>query len=417
MSTEFPNILILTDCTFCAEDGGMNRTLINLFDHYPTSNLQVLIPHTSVKSQSPVYNFQSRISSVQLDWIKGRNSRLTTWLSPFLRSLNLQIIDWSNIPTEILDILSETDLIIIVSNRIEVLLFSRKLIQKSNLPFLYYGMDDLIGQEKYRWLTGDAKSTFRWIFSSAYGWLMISESLTSAIGARFGIKPKRVHIVHNPARIIDGTLGLPTAPSDHFRILYAGSIWGMHLDALIAVAEAVALLSESGVAIELILHTPDIFWMNYRSIWERFGVTNGGFTEYANLPKALTQANLLLVASSFEVANKEIVESSVQTKLTDYMSANRPIFACGPSYSASNKFVEKWECGINCNESTPTSIAHMLETLIKNPERLSKLGEQGYHAAKSNFEKSKICESLYQFIKSCAPSREYRQIRTNVNEV
>ena len=221
---------------------------------------------------------------------------------------------------------------------------------------------------------------------------------------RYKIKSQRSLIVHNPVDLSNKQLTEFSRDSkEPFRVIYAGSIFTMHYDAIAVVAEAIYELRCSGVDIELVLHTAQNFWDTYQEEWGKWDVKYGFLIPYEQLNQCLQKANLLLVASSFLPEHAHITRSSVQTKLTDYMASGRPVLSCGPSYAACNQFVNTWNCGLVCETNVVLEIKMMLFKIIENYSGLSSLSSHAFTVIKTEFEVNIIRKKLYGFIQQAYP--------------
>jgi len=144
----------------------------------------------------------------------------------------------------------------------------------------------------------------------------------------------------------------------------------MHADALIAVAKAIHLLHQQGKkAYQLQLYVNPAHWTQYQNQLTGPGVSFMGWKPYKELQQYLQQGWLLLCTASFEEAHQSFSRSSVQTKLTDYMAARKPLLFVGPPESASGRFVENWDCGFTISTSNPADIAERLQAIRRMAEQ------------------------------------------------
>ena len=147
------------------------------------------------------------------------------------------------------------------------------------------------------------------------------------------------------------------------------------------------------------VHTDKCFWNPYREKWKQWEVTYGDIIPYQELNGYLQRADLLLVASSFLPEYAHMTRSSVQTKLTDYMAAGRPILACGPAYSACNQFLKKWKCGLVCETNQVNTIESFLMDIIPNKTLHQEIAEVAFNVLNENFDKKIVTEKLQSYVK------------------
>lgn len=387
-----PRALLVSEVSFTQGCRGASRTLLNLFENYPKKHLLIL---SSEKSDP----------TIEQDFLYFRRryipNRIEQLLSPFWGSINLQLHHFLDVPNKVKIDKFSPDIIIVCPMTAEGLLVGRKLTLFYKIPFLIYFMDDWVATDKTKWLSGSVKKLSKELLEEASGLLMISEQLEETLLKRYQLTSKPSMVVHNSVDISGKKkLITPQSKNGSYKIVYAGSIWPMHYDALAAVAEAVFHLRKDGENIELILHTSEDFWNLNKDRWESWEVVNGSLIPYDKLDSFLRRANLLLVVSSFLPEHEFMTRSSVQTKITDYMAAGRPILSCGPDYSACNQFIKKWDCGIVCETNLLFEIKNLLKIRLELQESDHSYAIKAFNILADNFNKQTISHKLYKFIEN-----------------
>ncbi|AFY90189.1 hypothetical protein [Chroococcidiopsis thermalis] len=402
MVDNLPRILLVTEATLSQEGKGVNRTLVNLFDNYPAELLMLFCPEHELESNPTSSPFDRQVLSFAGHRLPIVHNRLGKSLNSLINWINLQLLDW--FPISNLQKLEEFDpeIILICPVTSLCLLMGYKLTQHFHCPSLIYFMDDWIAIDNSRWLSNSVQKTANQLLKQADGWLMISEQLQTELSNRYQIKPQSSLIVHNPVDLSDKQP--PDTARTHegtFKVVYAGSIWSMHYDALAAIAEAIYQLRCDGKDIELILHTDKSFWNLYQEKWQQWQVTFGDLIPYQELNCYLNKhADMLLVTSSFLLENAPMTRSSVQTKLTDYMAAGKPILACGPDYSACNQFLKKWNCGLVCETNQIAEIKNFLLVVLDRQDLWQKIAITAFEVLKSNFDTKVVNQKLQVFVKN-----------------
>ena len=125
-----------------------------------------------------------------------------------------------------------------------------------------------------------------------------------------------------------------------------------------------------------------------------------GWKPYKDVLKLLPTAWLLLCTASFEEEHQSFSRSSVQTKLTDYMSAGKPLLFVGPAESASGRFVETWDCGFTIGTSNPTDIAERLLAISRMTEQYIRKADNAARQARTTFSKPAVQQRLYDFLEA-----------------
>jgi glycosyltransferase involved in cell wall biosynthesis len=274
----------------------------------------------------------------------------------------------------------------------------------AHAPLITYFMDDWPG-------TIAPYPEVARLLQVADAWLVISDRLREVFVTRYRSIAPPTLVVHNPARPSRGrsavgdairSTAAPTNSAGPFTVVYAGSIQPMHFDALVATARAIADLRGRGVRSKLVVHTHPSFWTAHESVWRDLGVENGGLISHALLEARLRDADLLLVVASFLPTHAPMSQSSVQTKLTDYMAAGRPIFGVGPAGAASLEFIERWQLGVTCTAPEPQSIAAALEKWMATGVARESFERTAHEALKMHFDPDVVRPKLWQFVANVA---------------
>jgi glycosyltransferase involved in cell wall biosynthesis len=299
-----------------------------------------------------------------------------------------------------------------------------------------------------RWKGGNLQQVVKDLLAAAPAWLMISEALKNTLIKRYQLAPKPCLVVHNPSPTVEFAVGglqfagrpdehssfklpaanrestasQPTSGDDSFAItkqlvraakqappcqlptancqlIYAGSIWPMHADALVAVAQAIQLLQAKGsTKFAFHIYTSQAHWTQYGGKLQGPGVEYMGWKPYAELPPLLNKGWLLLCTASFAEDYAPYSLSSVQTKLTDYMAAGKPILYVGPPDGASGNFVETWDCGFTMGTANPADIAEGLQAITRMPAQYARKAHNGLREATTTFSKPAVQQRLYAFL-------------------
>ncbi len=379
MTHRLPKILLVTDAPFSEPACGIDRTLQNLFSLYPAEQLRILAPESIVRARPPRAEYRARVRTFR--------DRLTPWnksLRGFAGWMRRSLLQAIPRRAEDVDSGFAPEVLMICSSMAETSIVAAQIARGFNGPVIYYAMDDLRGMESQRWFRGTGSGLLRELLERADAWMMISEALALEYEERYGIVGKRRAIVHNPVPRDSVRAGGSPSKSPH-RIAYAGSAWAMHLDALFAIANAIRTLRAEGLAVELVLYMGREFWEAHRREWERCEAKNGGLLPYDELLERLGDAAYLLACVSFEKQYHHLARTSVQTKLTDYMAAGRPVLVCGPSDSACAKFVEQWNCGFVISATDNETIAQQLRRALEDHDAASAAAECGRAAVLEHF--------------------------------
>jgi glycosyltransferase involved in cell wall biosynthesis len=403
MTKDLPRILLVSEASLDQERTGLNRTLLNLFAGYPPERFMIYAPQASHRDYPTPPPLDKNIAAFPESFLPYINNRLGLVINPLIRYINFQLLDWLPIYEQAKLANFSPEIVLICPVGIPALLVGYKVSRLFKVPFISYFMDDWVTNNHQRWLSGGLQSLCHKVLEESSAWLMISSQLEKRLVQKFQLPFKRSLIVHNPVDLSNKIFPEPTPHTEKtFRVVYAGSIFSMHYDAIAVVAEAIYELRCSGVDIELVLYTDQSFWNNYQTSWQKWEVIYGSKIPYDQLNQYLQKAKLLLVASSFLPEMADVTSSSVQTKLTDYMVSGIPILACGPTYSACNQFVKTWNCGSVCETNQVSVVKDTLLRQIQNYSALLAFAKNAFEIVQEHFEVSRVRVKLYEFIKQTA---------------
>jgi glycosyltransferase involved in cell wall biosynthesis len=446
--------MLITDSFPQADGAGISQTLYNLLKGYdahivvwageseviPESALR-LPAHTALYNDRRYRSFGRRPFLWMNSW---RHRQRLHWMA-------LQSLCYTCLP-------APGHTVVLVSTTVpEKLLLAWRLQQEYGYTVLPYFMDDWLAGNNLRWKDGNIHQVARDLLANAPAWLMISENLKQVLMQRYQLDEKPCLIVHNPAPAplrhpehsegspqaepglqekippivgltdeslvtVDNDVNEPhrqpsTLPAGRQEstvnsqlIIYAGSIWPMHADALVAVAKAMHLLHQQGhTQYSLQLYVPAAHWQQYQTQLQGPGVEYAGWVPYAQLQEVLQPAWLTLCTASFLPAHRAFSYSSVQTKLTDYMAAGKPIWFVGPFDAASGRFVQQHECGYVCNDHGEDSITQQLHEILADKEGYRQKANAALQKAAGEFSQPAVQQRLAAFLQQHAPSQPQSQ--------
>ena len=398
-----PRLLLVSDVPLAHDGVGIDRTLYSLFDTYPADKFLLYTrgrPHGCEVDPS---RFIQRSVGFPDRFLRPVFTRFSD--TPGVAALNATIsyLDFTlraHLPPAGLRRLRAFDpqVVVVCPNSPSDLVQGHLVARRLRRPLAIYFMDDWPAAQTQSWLGGDVDAVAGRLVRDADAWIMISQALADEMAGRYKAAAKPTFIAHNAVALDADAKPDFSVHGGTFRIVYAGSIWPMHWDAIAAVAEGCALLEREGADIEFVIHCPERFW-NERGEWlGARGVKYGGFVLHDALASALLRADLLLVASSFLPEYLPYTRSSVQTKLTDYMATGRPILSAGPAGCACHEFVDHWRCGVTSSTNDPQAVAADLRRAMADRAANAALGREAYDVLCSEFERSILTNRLFRFL-------------------
>lgn len=393
MTAALPRILLVTDADLSAGSRGAGRTLVNLFSRYPSDRLLAL-------STAATASFATQAGQRVLAAAPGIPGRVSQALRPIIGPVDAAWVHVRPTPGRTAIAAFRPQLVLAVpTNATGVALAARC---RHLAPLTTYLMDDWLAHEPGIAAAFHTQAHGRTLLRESSTWLAISPYLLDAMRAFAGVD-RPAQVVHNPVALGDGAPAALDAPrTGRFRVAYAGSVWPMHWDAVAGVAQGVQRLREAGMDIEFVLFTDRFFWGRHEADWRGWGVVDGGLVPYDRLRDTLGDCDLLVVASSFDPAQAHMSRSSLQTKVTDYMAAGRPILACGPRDAASNDFLRLHDCALTAEDPAPPAIDAALRACVDARAAGPALARRAWDVVRREHEVGMVTDRLYAFLAGAA---------------
>jgi len=395
-----PRILLVTDADLTVGSRGAGRTLVNLFSRYPAGALLAV----SGSARAP---YQAEGGFQVLPGAPGIPGRLLDRLRGVIGDVDATLARWKPLPDAAAIRAFAPELILAVpTHPVGIALAERCAAMAPAAPVVTYLMDDWLSHLDSSRLAFDSPRRGRALLRASRGWLVISRYLLESMRRATGAE-RPAQVVHNPVRLSGAEPAALAAPRrGRFRVAYAGSVWPMHWDAVAAVAASVARLRAAGADIEFVLFTDRFFWGRHEADWVRWGVVDGGLVPYELLGGALGDCDLLLVASSFDPSQAHMSRSSVQTKVTDYMAAGRPILGCGPHDAASNRFLEEHACALFAEDPAPAAVDSALRACVAARNDGPALARRAWDVVRREHEMGAVTDALYGFLRRMADGEQ-----------
>lgn len=389
MSPAPPRILLVTDADLTADSRGAGRTLLNLFSRYPAGALLAV----SGNAGAP---YEMGGGHRVLAGAPGLPGGLVKPLRGALGDVDALWARWKPLPDHATIAAFAPQLVVAMpASGVGIALAER---WQSMAPLVTYLMDDWMAHVSSARFLFDTPRRGSALLRASAGWLAISPYLLESMRATTGVD-RPAQVVHNPVPLGTAEPAALAAPrSGTFRVAYAGSVWPMHWDAVAAVAAGVARARDAGADIEFVLYTDRYFWGRYEADWRGWGVVDGGLIPYDQLGDALGGCDLLLVASSFDAAQAHMSRSSVQTKVTDYMAAGRPILGCGPRDAASNRFLREHACAYFADDPSPAAVDDALRACLLARADGPAMARRAFEVVRREHEVGAITARLYEFL-------------------
>jgi len=392
-------VLLLSDATMSANAGGIYQTLYNLFSFFPAEDILCIAPESEVIANPPPEQLLPKYLTYKFEILKTPRNRLARYIRPFNDwfnySYNNKFRKFRKAKKAILEF--DPDVVVSCSNGTIGAFMHHKLLKGSNIKnVIPYFMDDWMRTSKLSWLGGNIRQSIKEILTNK-SWIMISDELSDILKKRYDVYPQRILVAHNPVDLSNAPIATPLVKKEAYTLAYAGALWPMHFDSFNIVAKSVFKL-KSTIDVNLILYSAQNFWDWRKPEIEPLGVIYGGSIPYNNIHQKLSEADALIVCSSFSEEWHTHSEGSIQTKITDYLKSKRLIISCGPSYSANHNFIKKYKCGICIETDDVAVVEKTLKEILTNIEDYNELIDNGWQLLEREYTFDKVHEKLNYFL-------------------
>jgi hypothetical protein len=391
-------VLYFSTMTVSPGSGGGN-TVFNLLEPAPAGNeVFYATPKSHPAHWAPFPEIKERVC-----WIRRSKAFQLRGGSKVaaVRKLNrlLETSSQRSVRESIINQLAEH----IRSERVDVLLLcpqstidlavSADLLNKTGMPAVVWLMDNYYSNDS-------SLALLKQLWHRARRRFVISEAMQEYFCGIYGVE----------CEVLNNSVPVPSysPPTQHWksplRMVYAGAVHGYYVEVLSA-----ALKELKGLDIEL-----DIF--SHEKVPADF--SNGNYLAYHHqtpvasneLVQQLRHYDVLLLLSSFKPEHRRLAETSLGSKIADYLLAGRGILAFGPDYAENIRYAQRYSFAevVTSSEQLRTTVL----ALINNPERLRALGERAYEIGRKRHNRAanaaRLWDALTQSCDLTVSQAEYR---------
>jgi glycosyltransferase involved in cell wall biosynthesis len=260
-----------------------------------------------------------------------------------------------------------------------------------------YVMDDWeehvrLGHAPHRlltWLVGQAR-----ILRAADKVWAVSRPMAQLYEERYGIRmswlPHTIHLdrYHKPA-------------SRAGRIVFTGSIYGAQLDALQRIARVMSSSDLADSSAELVLYS-DIS----DSTLQMFGLAGPRIVHdcvaSGEIPEVLATADVLFLPFSFQPEQRQIVSTSLPTKVPEYLAAGVPILVHAPAYSSIARYAQDGGWGLVIDTPDECRLLEALRRIMRDSELREQLTEAALRCAVTNHDSLEVTRQFQRAFEKAA---------------
>jgi glycosyltransferase involved in cell wall biosynthesis len=235
--------------------------------------------------------------------------------------------------------------------------------------------------------------------------LTVGDAMAEEYASQFGGPFTAIMNCVDPA-LLDLDTPAPSRPG--VRFAYVGHLHGNRPSALTEIAEALADVgANERLSTELLVYAPpaDLEQHGAKLAGDPVLRVMGSLAK-EDVPGAQRDADCLIHVESFDREAMTYARLSLSTKIPEYMSAGRPIFAYGPLELASLRYILDSGCGLVVGHRNRLALVEGLRQLVVSPELRCRLGRRGKEVARERHDGARQRENLRIILANSAQERE-----------
>lgn len=318
-----------------------------------------------------------------------RESRIVRNLNTLLHRVNTRMVR-ERIVRKVIQYIRQLQIDVLLLCPQHQVDLSAELVVRSGLPTIVWFMDNYYSDQS-------SISYVRKIWDRSRKRFVISEAMQQYFSEFYG---GHCEVLNNSVTF-DECYPEPIQ-SDRLRIAYAGSMHSYYLDSM-----SMVLKELCGLGDQLTL---DIYSYSTLPLDDQFShdcpVRYLPPIPLGELPRRLQEYDILLLVSSFKPEHRAIAETSLASKVADYLAAGRCILAYGPEYSENVRYAQRHGFGEIVTSQLSGQLREAVLFLARSPERRRELGERAYYFGRERHNKTTNSARLWGALsQACKSSR------------
>lgn len=359
-----------------------------LFSDYPPERLWALTSTQSIRATAPFDPVPASEHQVPVPEIQIRRR----WLNKLGLLLNYLLIPW----------IVWCGLRIVRKEKIEAIFavpwdhytMAAYLIHKiTGLPVYMYVMDDHPGGTRktlepimYSFFMGRLVRACRRIWG-------VSDGMCDYVERTYGVRCLPLLPLLDLEQFRSKRARGSRCADDAFHIVFTGAIYAMQADAVRRLVRVVDRESAKNgnprTNMQLTLYT----WLSPKLL-EKMGLVGRNVRQdqvgHDDVANALAEADVAFLPLSFEPEMRHVVETSLPSKIVEYLAAGLPILAHAPPSSTVARYCRKYGCGLVVDEPDESALRDALLRLKSDAALREELSARGLEAARQNHDAGRI---------------------------
>lgn len=266
----------------------------------------------------------------------------------------------------------------------------------TKLPLHIYIMDDPAGGASYPlWKAIPYRVLMPRILRAASRVWCVSESMAENIRRRYSVDARPLLPLLDVRGFVEQAKGQRARQQNEAQVVYTGAIYDAQLDALQNLVAVVNRAHRDARDVHLVLYTS----VGEHTL-EQMKLTGPrvrrAHVPLEEMPRALAEADILFLPFSFDPQMRHVMETSLPTKLAEYLASGVPILVHAPPYATVARYCRDYECGVVVDEKDPEKLGAALRQLLSDTNLRAGLSKRAREVAFENHDLRKNQQRFFE---------------------
>lgn len=176
------------------------------------------------------------------------------------------------------------------------------------------------------------------------------------------------------------------------KMVYTGNLLIGRASSLVAISKALANINKDGIKIELDIYSPTVLDEKTMAFLNANGCHYRGSVPKSEVAAIQRNADIVVFVESLEKEHRYAARLSFSTKLTDYFSSGKCIFAIGDKTIAPIEYLTENDAALICTDYS--EVEGKLREIVATPELISAYGKKAFDCGKKNHEQSLVKQTF-----------------------
>lgn len=180
------------------------------------------------------------------------------------------------------------------------------------------------------------------------------------------------------------------------KMIYTGKLIIGRWKSLALITEAMGQINKDKIKIELDIYTTDMISKEQDKALNRNGCHIKGALTQEQVRLVQQDADILVFVESLEKKYRNTARLSFSTKITDYLSSGKCIFAIGSRDIAPIDYFERYDSAVTA--SSPGEVVEKLQMLVNHSEMILEYGKKSFECGVKHHDKRNVQKAFHDVV-------------------